>query len=80
MHSSALLLKGLFRGIEQPVGAADLPANPQRHAAAQKADDAAAVKHHHALVFVMVQYGVDGGRARMVRAHHYNGLAHDKTS
>ena len=80
MHGGALLLKGLLRGIKQPAGAAYLPAYPQCHAAAQKADGAAAVKHYHMLVLVIVQYGIDGGRARVGRTYHHNSFAHDKPS
>lgn len=64
-------LKLLWGSIKQPTRAADLAADPQGHAAAQKADVIVLVKHSDFFLGIIVQDGVDRGSASVVSSNHY---------
>ena len=66
------LLLGL---VEETVGPADLPTDPQGHAAAQEAYVGVGIEGHDLVALVIVQNGVDGSSACMVGTHDDN-LAH----
>ena len=78
MDHGALLCKLVRGGVKQPAGTADLTADPQGHAAAQKADVVVLVEHRDLLVGIVVQNGVDGGGAGVVGADNCD--VHKKTS
>lgn len=70
------LLLGL---VEQAIGAANLVADPQGHAAAQEADVGVCVEGDDLVALVVIQDGVDGGGASMVGTHN-DDLAHSSSS
>ena len=79
VYGAALCLELLLGLVEEPVGAANLVANPQGHAAAQEADVRVGIEGNHLVALVVVQNGVDGGGACVVGADD-DDLAHGNPS
>ena len=68
MHDGAFLFHLLLAGIKKSVRPVYLIADPQRHAAAQKAYIAVALEHDNLVVFVVIQHSIDGRCSRVISA------------
>ena len=76
MNDSALFLKSLLTGVEQPLRPGNLPPNPKRHTAPQKADIRVPVKGHHPISRKLVQNSIQNRRPPMIRPDNDNCFFH----